>query len=170
MRDVDRRYEALWQEHIRPVYGFLLQFIGNAEDAEDALNETFRRAYNGLPRFRGECSEKAWLYQIASNVAKRTKSNMKKHEYFPLDATEEDGSRPFEPTSNDDPMKETIECDQAHRLLEQLPEGQRSAVWMRVGLQMTDDEVAKALGVPTGTVKSWVWRSLAKLRQLESTA
>lgn len=168
MRDIDRRYEALWQEHTRPVYGFLLQFLGNADDAEDALNETFRRAYNGLARFRGDCSEKAWLYQIATNVAKRTKGNMKKHNSISLDATGEDGLLSFEPIANDDPMKDTMECDQANRLLDLLPESQRAAVWMRVGLQMTDEEVARSLGVPTGTVKSWVWRSLAKLRQVES--
>lgn len=168
MREVERRYEALWQEHIRPVYGYLKQFLGNAEDAEDALNETFRRAHKGLSSFRGDCSERAWLYQIATNVALRSKSKAKRHDHLSLDAVDDDGALRFEPMANDDPMRQVADCDLADRLLMMLPENQRQAVWMRVGLQMTDDEVAHALGVPSGTVKSWVWRSLAKLKQVGS--
>jgi DNA-directed RNA polymerase specialized sigma24 family protein len=52
----------------------------------------------------------------------------------------------------------------AESLLNSLPEPQRSAVWMRVGLEHTDEEVARILKVPVGTVKSWVWRSMARLK------
>ena len=60
--------------------------------------------------------------------------------------------------------------DRAEAILSKLPHGQRAAVWMVVGLEMTHEEAAQALGVPVGTVKSWVWRSLTRLRkQCEGT-
>ncbi len=164
MGDLDRRFEGLVRDHAKAVYGFLFRYLGSAEDADDALNETLRRAHNGLARFRGDCTERAWMMTIAANVAKRIRAVSGRHRNSRIEEIGKDGSGEEEPASASDPAGEVMNRFEAERLLAALPSERRMAVWMRVGLQMTDEEVAAALGVPVGTVKSWIWRSLVQLR------
>lgn len=164
MGELDRRFEGLVRDHAKAVYGFLFRYLGSAEDAEDALNETLRRAHGGLSRFRRDCSERAWLMTIAANEAKRVLVVSKRHRNSPIEEIGKDGSGEQELVSASDPVGEVMNRFEAERLLASLPSDRRMAVWMRVGLQMTDEEVATALDVPVGTVKSWVWRSLVQLR------
>lgn len=165
MREGIGRFEQMCSEHTPLVYNFLYRYLGDADDAQDALNETFRRAHRSLGRFRGECSERAWLMTIATNVARRTRAKSTRNPHVSLEGLSAMDGR-FDPADGQDMERLTLDSFEAGRLLEMLPEPQRAAVWMRVGLQMTDEEVGTALNVPTGTVKSWVWRSLARLRKV----
>jgi RNA polymerase sigma-70 factor (ECF subfamily) len=160
MQDREYRFRAIYDAHSRLVYNFLYRFIGDESEASDAVTETFRRAYRGLDAYRGDCSEKAWLMKIATNVAKRAKVRYKRNNHASLDAHEFS-----EPACPFDAERLILDGIEAERMLAMLEPQPRAAVWMRVGLRMTDEEVAEALGVPVGTVKSWVWRSLAKLRR-----
>ncbi len=164
MLDRDVRFQAIYDAHSRLVYNFLYRFLREEGAAEDAVIETFRRAYKALDAYRGECSERAWLMKIASNVAKRAKTSGAKHVHSSLESME-DGKGGCEPSSPVSTERLVLDAIEAQQMLDMLGPLQRQAVWMRVGLQMTDADVAEALDVPVGTVKSWVWRSLAKLRK-----
>jgi RNA polymerase sigma-70 factor (ECF subfamily) len=60
--------EQLVARHQRPLFGLCYGTLGHAEDAEDAVQETFLRALRGLPGFRGDASFRTWLYRIAVNI------------------------------------------------------------------------------------------------------
>jgi RNA polymerase sigma-70 factor, ECF subfamily len=60
--------ERLVARHKRPLFALCYGFLGHAEDAEDAVQETFLRALRALPRFRGDATLRTWLFRIAVNV------------------------------------------------------------------------------------------------------
>src|SRR6266849_5711383 len=60
--------ERLLAPHRQPLVAFCHGLLGNAEDAEDAAQETFFRALNALARFRGEARFRSWLFRIAVNI------------------------------------------------------------------------------------------------------
>lgn len=157
-------FDQVYNDHSVLVYNFLYRAIGNREDAEDATVETFRRIHASLERFRGECSLKVWVMRIATNVAIRAKTKAMSKRTLSLETLSDVVECGWEPAASERTEQAVLDRDLAERLLAGLPEKQRAAVWLRVGLEQTDEEVAAILGVPVGTVKSWVWRSMAKLR------
>jgi RNA polymerase sigma-70 factor, ECF subfamily len=60
--------EQLLVPYERPLYALCRGILGHADDAEDAVQETFLRALRALPGFRGESAVRSWLYRIAVNV------------------------------------------------------------------------------------------------------
>src|ERR687898_622259 len=61
-------YDALYRRHARRVGAICLRILNNRDDAEEATQETFLRAYEALSRFNGEYRVGAWLNRIATNV------------------------------------------------------------------------------------------------------
>jgi RNA polymerase sigma-70 factor (ECF subfamily) len=60
--------EQLLTPYERPLYALCRGILRNADDAEDAVQETFLRALRSLPAFRGDAAVRSWLYRIAVNV------------------------------------------------------------------------------------------------------
>lgn len=60
--------EQLLAPYERPLYGLCRGILGHADDAEDAVQETFLRALRSLTTFRGDAAVRSWLYRIAVNV------------------------------------------------------------------------------------------------------
>ena len=60
--------EQLLVPYERPLYALCRGILGHADDAEDAVQETFLRALRALPGFRGDSAVRSWLYRIAMNV------------------------------------------------------------------------------------------------------
>jgi RNA polymerase sigma-70 factor, ECF subfamily len=60
--------EQLLTPYERPLYALCRGILGHADDAEDAVQETFLRALRALPTFRGESAVRSWLYRIAVNL------------------------------------------------------------------------------------------------------
>jgi RNA polymerase sigma-70 factor (ECF subfamily) len=77
--------EQLLGLHKRALVQFCHGFLGHAEDAEDAAQETFLRALDGLAGFRGEAAFRTWLFRIAVNTCLRWKAERR-----PMEAWEEE--------------------------------------------------------------------------------
>ncbi|MBV6459217.1 MAG: ECF RNA polymerase sigma factor EcfG [Fimbriimonadaceae bacterium] len=152
--------ERQFENHSQFVYNYLRLRLG-PDDAEDATVETFRRAHRGLSTFRWQSSERTWLMTIARNVANRTEEQKKKRREVQMPDTEFELDQAIGSTLADDSAVDKYFVRQA---LATLPDQQREAVWLRVALEFTDEETAAILRVPVGTVKSWVWRALVRLR------
>lgn len=159
-------FDDVYREHSALVYNFLLRILGNPEDAEDAAVETFRRVLKGLKKYRGgDGSLKAWVLQIAANVAKRALRRRMSNQTVPIEGLTAIDVEMTQSATTGNPETLALNRDGAEAILSKLPHGQRAAVWMVVGLELTHQEAAQALDVPVGTVKSWVWRSLTRLRK-----
>lgn len=151
-------FERLYQEHARPLFGFLVYRTGNRALAEDVLADTFERALRARRRFdRRRASEKTWLYTIAVNLLR---------DHHRRSAAE---SRALERRSSPDEPGETHVAverrDTVARALEVLGAEERDAIALRFGGALTAREIAKLTGEPVGTVESRLHRSLRKLRE-----
>ena len=88
--------EQLLVPYERPLYALCRGILGHADDAEDAVQETFLRALRALPGFRGDSAVRSWLYRIAVNVCLD-----RKRSYQPTEPWDED--RSLTPSSSRSP-------------------------------------------------------------------
>jgi RNA polymerase sigma-70 factor (ECF subfamily) len=68
-------FSAIYEEHSRPIYYFILRYLSDATQAEDATHDVFIKAYKNLSRFRGDSSIRTWLYRIAVNHCKNLRQS-----------------------------------------------------------------------------------------------
>ena len=124
--------------------------------AEDAVQETYLKAYRSMPAFRGGCSEKTWLMRIAVNVCRdMLRSSWFRH----LDRriTPEQLPEPIAQPSEEDCFL-TVE-------VMRLPQKYREAVLLYYYEAMTTDEIAQALGVAKSTVSARLEQGRQALRK-----
>jgi RNA polymerase sigma factor (sigma-70 family) len=132
-------------------------------DAEDAAQEAFVKAYYALDRFRKGASFKPWLLRIVTNEALNRRRSAGRRAGLVLRAAEEPVSGDAAPS----PEAAALEHEKRRTLLaalESLAEPDRLVVTYRYFLDLSEAEMADALGVPRGTVKSRLSRALVKLR------
>ena len=117
--------------------------LGSEDLAKDAVQETFLKAYRGLPSFRGECSEKTWLMRIAVNVCR----DMLRSSWFrTIDrrvSLEQLPEPVFHPVEEDQFLMESILT---------LPLKQREVVLLYYYHNMTLKEIAGALNISQPSV------------------
>ena len=128
--------------------------------AEDAVQDSFLKAYQKWYTFRGECSEKTWLMRIAVNTCRdyRRRAWMRWNDRrADVEQLILPGGTPVD--SADDTVLRAVMA---------LPPREKEAVLLRYYQQMKLGEIAQALDIPEGTVTSRLNRARAKLRrQLE---
>jgi RNA polymerase sigma-70 factor, ECF subfamily len=149
-------FTALYRGHREWVYGLALRFTGNRDDALDVLQESFDTLFGRFPGFALTASIRAYLYPVVRHTA--ISLLRKRRRIVPLDA---ETLRAAEPSLGWEPAAPS-ELD---RMIGALPEEQREVVRLRFGLDLKLEEIAGALGVPVGTVKSRLHNALGALRE-----
>ena len=165
-------FEDLVLEYQKQVYHIALKMTGNEEDAFDLSQETFLKAYRTLPTFRGEAGFGSWLYRMTANLCidfLRRKKRRGAEQIISLDAEEEDRRPPELPDMRYEPQsalekKELREKVQAG--LQRLPHEQRLILVLRDVEGFSYQEIADALKMELGTVKSRIYRARAHLARL----
>ena len=126
--------------------------------AEDAVQETFLKAYRALPRFRGECSEKTWLMRIAMNVCRdMTRTAWFRH----TDRRVTPDELPQRAESEKSDENEAL----AQAIL-QLPRKYKDALLLYYYQEMSQDEVALALHTTPSNICKRLKRARDKLRTI----
>ena len=152
------------------IYRLALQILGNTQDAEDVLQETYLKAFRALPAFEGRSSLKTWLSRIAVNEAlmliRRRKPQLSVDEGDPNDDLESDGMEIVDFCCL--PERELL-SGEARQFLDQavqkLPVGLRLVFVMRDLEGFTIQGTADALGINEGAVKVRLLRARLRLRQ-----
>ena len=157
-RGIVDRYKGL-------VFRLCLSYLNDREEAEEASQEIFLRAFRSLRTFSLERRFLPWLYSISSNHLKSRWSRLRKRgeRSLPDEAVER---LPDAPSS--DPQEIFLGKDTRARVreaVEGLPQGVRDAVFMYYYEGMSVDQVSSALGVGTENVKSRLMRARKKLRE-----
>jgi RNA polymerase sigma-70 factor, ECF subfamily len=167
-----RAFEILLTRHRRPVYNFILRFVGDKETAEDLLQEAFLRVIKGADAYKRQAKFTTWLYTIARNlcVDQSRRRKHRKHASLdaPMSATEESGTLlDVIPSSEMASDRKTVNKElhaTMQRAIAALVEEQREVFLMREFLDMPFKQIAEVVGVPENTVKSRMRYALEKLR------
>ena len=161
LRGDNSAFDELMAAHEDRVFGICLRMLRDREAALDVTQETFLTVFRKADRYKAQAAFSTWLYRVTMNACydylRRTKRRQ-------ADALPE-GHDPADPRAGDPLESAEVRPDIEAALLE-LPEEFRSAVVL-VDLQgLAIDQTAEILGVPSGTVKSRVYRGRRQLAQL----
>lgn len=158
----DEAFTQLVDAYQKPVYNLCYRMVGEPEEAEDAAQETFLRAYQNLYRYDASRSFGTWILSIAAHYC-IDRLRKKKFGIFSMDAEDEDGA-PFElpDPASPDPEIESVkkdDRDRLHLLLNDLDATDRAAVIMRYWYDFSEVEIAQSLKLTVSAVKSRLHRS-----------
>jgi RNA polymerase sigma-70 factor, ECF subfamily len=167
-----RAFELLLTRHRKPIFNFILRFVGSRELAEDLLQETFLRVIRGAESYKRQAKFTTWLYTIARNLcvdqSRRAKHRKAQSLDAPMSQSGESGTLLDVVPGGDMPSdRQTLSKeihDKLHQALGDLSEEQREVFLMREFLDMPFKEIASVVGVPENTVKSRMRYALEKLR------
>ncbi len=147
-----RRYQGM-------VYNLAFAHLGEAEAAADATQETFFRAWRGLPRFAGRAAFSTWLYAIAYRTC-LTLGTRRKYTLPLSDIPEPVAGEESDPVAV---VCRNLEAEELRQALMSLPEVTRSAIVLYHFHQCKYEEIAAITGEPIGTVRTRLHRGRAKL-------
>lgn len=85
MNSKEQRLTSAMAQYGDMVYRIAMSILGNAEDAEDAVQNTYLRYYRKAPEFESKEHERAWLVRVAVNCAKSLCSVRNRHRHEPLE-------------------------------------------------------------------------------------
>lgn len=176
-----RQFEKLILPHESSLYAPAMALTHSSSDAEDLVQETLVRAYDRFDTFRADGSPRAWLHTIMRNLffnAYRKKSREPKQvslEFFDPATSDLAGSgtgiasrvAPNQPTS-DSPERQVISEMEGTAVLEAvraLPQEYRQVVAMADIQGMPYQDIADALEIPIGTVRSRLSRGRERVRR-----
>lgn len=149
-------------QHQGPLFAYLYRMCGDAGQAEELMQETFLRALRAAERYRPEASVCTWLLSIATNLLRDQWRRQKR--WGPSLSLDDWLSRA--PASPDDDVLKGIEYEHVREALLKLPLEQRSVLLLRYYHDLSYEEIARALSVPIGTVRSRIHNGLARLKRL----
>ena len=160
-------FRAIVEAHSRPLFRAAWRILGDAEGAEDAVQEAFLRAWRALASFDEEAELSTWLYRIAVNAAIDQRRGRRRRQAVaaPL-ALDLDGAVVAH-SAEPDPHRRAVSGEIARRTraaLERLPDAERTALLLRHFEGRSIAEIARALGRGENAAKQTVFRAVRKLR------
>jgi RNA polymerase sigma-70 factor (ECF subfamily) len=167
-KGVLKAFGELIQRHERRLYGTLFHVLHNAEDARDALQDSFLQAYQSLDKFEGRSDFYTWLYRIGINVAITYKR--KRRPVASLETGRRDPSAdPPDPSNASEPSHAMVRAEQSSliwKALGRLPKRDRALLVLKDMEGLCYEELAEVLDIPIGTVRSGLHRARLKLWRL----
>jgi len=163
-------FELLVQRYARPIYNFALNFLGDADEADEATQLVFVQMYHSLPRARLDIPLKPWIYRVARN---KCIDLWRGHTTLSLSARDEGEGEadaadvdPPDPSPLPDELAERADLQQVLRAaINALPVKYRTAVTLRYINELSFAEIAHIMGVPENTAKTYFQRAKSLLRR-----
>lgn len=162
-----QRDEVAWQllveRHSRRVLNIAYQFTGRRDEAEEVAQEIFLRVFRALHRFDLSTSFLPWLVRLSRNLC-IDQYRSRAREKAALTGEEPDPERTADAAPG--PLRKVEERDlevRVRQALNRIPEELRTAVILRDLQGLSYQEIAEALGLPEGTVKSRIHRGRLEL-------
>jgi len=154
-------FEQVFLPHLDAAYNLARWLLRNDQDAEDAVQEAYVRAYKASARFRGG-DGKAWLMTILRNVCYTMIRKLRSHEApEPFD---EEIHQTLGESEMQEVFRQKANAESLHAALEKLPEEFREVIVLHDLEGLAYKEIAAVAGIPIGTVMSRLARARGRLR------
>ena len=160
-------FEELVRRHTRRVFGTLAGIVGNMDDARDATQDVFLKAFENIGRFQGRSKFSTWLTSIAINTGTEILRQRKPSES--LDEDDDEGFRPRQIQSWAKNPEQMFAAAQRNELVREavlrLPQKYRVVILLRDINQISTEEAAAALGLGVPALKARLLRGRLMLRE-----
>jgi RNA polymerase sigma-70 factor (ECF subfamily) len=171
-----KAFEEIYQLYHRRIYNAVYGMLGDPDDAQDVTQDVFMRLYDALPTLRADEAFSTYLYRIALNLCRDRARRKKRVRFQSMDTPRADDEGDAEPMEFPDLGKlpeETLTNDELQRRVREavitLSTDHKAVIVMHHFQGMEVNDIARILGVPTGTVKSRLARGRDQLhRKLRS--
>jgi RNA polymerase sigma factor (sigma-70 family) len=156
-------YEELVRRYEEVAYRTAFLVCGDADEARDAAQEGFVRAWRALPRFRPGSEPRPWMLRIVANAARNRRRGSARQAALGLRLAEDPLSGGAAPS----PEGSVLAAERREALLaaiERLGADDRLVIGLRWFVDLDESAMAAALDIPRGTVKSRLSRAMSRLR------
>lgn len=156
-------FTQLVETYQRPVFNLCYRMLGDAQEAEDASQETFWRAYQAMKKYDPSRSFITWLLSIAAHYC-IDQQRKRKLPLVDLDLLPEEEMP--DPSPNPEKIiNKQFENRVIHKLLDGLQPQDRAAVILRYWYEMSEEEISNTLKLSTSAVKSRLFRARRQLAE-----
>ena len=161
----EEAFRLIFDRYSRPVLSFIYDMVGDRSLAEDLAQETFVRAYRGLPGLREETKLSTWLFAIAKNCAREQLRSRRRNEgNVELDAEPAFELRDHGRTPSGALLDKEL-SGVIQRALQKLDEDKRTVFTLKVLQQRSYEEIAEITGFSVGKLKTDLHRARAEMRK-----
>jgi RNA polymerase sigma-70 factor (ECF subfamily) len=166
--------ETAWKELVesthREVYSLCLRILRDPDDAAEATQDAYLKAWRGLKTFRGDAMFTTWLYRVATNAAISKSRKRKRKRAHETGSDDEDFAHLPAPDTTEAVVGARLELRAVEAALQRLPEHYRSAVVLRDVYGMSIDEIATRLDISQTAAKVRVHRGRKRLKDMVFSA
>jgi len=163
-------FGELMRAHYEPIFRLVYSIVRNEHDARDVCQEVWLTVWKQLPGFRGEAKFSTWLHPIA---VRRSVDHLRKRRrwydrFLPFADGDDSVAAAPEPVTTEDARSQSEGNERAERLkrvLDSLPPKQRAVLALREVEGLSYEEIARATGIPPGTVMSRLYHARRLLAQ-----
>jgi RNA polymerase sigma-70 factor (ECF subfamily) len=157
-----KAFRQIVERYHSTAYAVVRGVLGNSDDVDDVLQNVYIKMYRGLAGFRGESRLSTWIYQIARNeainAARKRRPGGTQVEEVVLPAGE--GANP-ETAYGKQELSEQMEMAMA-----EMDDNYRMVLELRYMGERSYEEIAEAMGLPIGTVKTYIYRGKVQLKKI----
>ncbi len=158
----DQAFNRIIRKYQERLYWHIRKIVISHEDADDVLQNTFIKAFEGLPKFREDASLFTWLYRIATNESLSWLKRRKKRFSLPIG----ENLKSLEKTLESDAWIDGEEIQlKLQKAILRLPEKQRLVFNMKYFEEMKYDEISEILHTSVGALKASYHHALKKIQQ-----
>ena len=150
----EETFRAFYDRTARQVWAYLVKITGDAQLADDLLQEAYYRFYRAGTVYESESHRRHSLFRIATNLARDHSRHKRRHPEAPM---------PEETVDRHSHNAAAEHRTDLGRALSQLPESQRELLWLAYGQGFSHEEIASVTGVKRGDVKTILYRTRQKL-------
>jgi RNA polymerase sigma-70 factor, ECF subfamily len=162
-----RQFGVLVDRYKDRAFALAFRLLKSREESEEAVQDSFVRAYRSIAEFRGESGFGTWFYRILYNNC-LTRLSRRPEAAVSIHASEADDGE-FVIESGEPGVLESIVADERYELLnleiQKLPEKYRTIVVLFYVQEQKYEEIASILGVPVSTVKTHLFRARSLLKK-----
>jgi RNA polymerase sigma-70 factor, ECF subfamily len=159
----DTAFGELVDRYKNLVYALVYRMIPDRSRTDDLAQDVFLKVHRGLPYFRGEARLSTWIYRIVQNVCAQARSQRRPE--VPLE-TDARGRVRGDPGAPDGAFADLETRDRLEKAIQQLPDNYRLLIAAHYLQGVQYEDLADALDIPLGTVKTHLHRAKRRLREI----